>query len=79
MEIQKQTRQHTLAIFQNIIVPESHDVKAIQPQRSRSHLIVFHVIGMLAAVEFNDEPSFQANEIHDKTKHWKLAPKLVPC
>jgi hypothetical protein len=70
-------RQHTLAVLQNFVIPKPQDVKAVEFQSSRPHLIVIHTIEMLAAVQLYDQPRLKTYEIHDKSEHRKLSSKLM--
>jgi len=57
--------QHRLRPMQDIGIPEPQDAKPIGSQEVVSLDVVRRIVGVLAAVEFNDEPGFHASEVAD--------------
>jgi len=68
--------QHTLGAGQNIVVPEPDDSPAVIFEPSRSPRIV-SAVGMLAAVEFNDQTPLDADKIGEKDTNRMLATEFV--
>ena len=57
--------QHRLRPMQDIGIPEPQDAKPIGSQEVVSLDVVRRIVGVLAAVEFDDEPGFQTGEVTD--------------
>jgi hypothetical protein len=70
--------QHPLKILQYLVVPESDDLKSVSLEtRGASRVLAsFVIIGVLAAINFDDEPALQATEIDDVIADRVLAAKL---
>jgi hypothetical protein len=67
----QQIGQHTFGIFQDVVVPVSHHVKAVGFQRGFARL-VGKGVDVLSAIDFNDELSVEADEIEDVALEWHL-------
>lgn len=65
-----------VCLLQRIVVPESEHPKSQLLQHSGATLVVGDLPEVLAAVEFNNEISFDAYEVQDVTSHAMLASEL---
>jgi hypothetical protein len=61
----KQHGQHTLDVTQHIVVPEPLHEEIVRSQPAISLLVVLR-LRMLAAIDFDDETSTEANEVTDE-------------
>jgi hypothetical protein len=68
--------EHGLQLRQYIVVPEPEHAKAVLPQNGGTAFVVVRSLSMLTAIEFNDEPRFQADKINDETGDRQLTPEL---
>jgi hypothetical protein len=67
---------HTL---EDVVVPEAQDRQPVGIQESRSVLILGDAIAVLATVEFDDQPSFTAQEVADEWSDRHLAAEFEPA
>lgn len=66
---------HTVFIFKELVVPEpEHPVSVCQ--KPLVPLLIALALGMLAAVQFHDEPSLEAEEVGEKGSNGRLSAKL---
>jgi hypothetical protein len=67
-----------VTLLPKFVIPKSNDLKAVLLQPISPSAIVFLLLrlGMLAAIEFQDQPSIEANEIGDEGAKRNLAPKF---
>jgi len=64
-------------VSQYIWVPEPQDLEALASQPFRSPLVVV-ALGMLAAIDLDNEACVEANEIRDIWAEWILPPEVRP-
>ena len=69
--------KHTLGIFVQLVVPYAKDGPAFLPKRLVPRLVAQRV-GMLTAVEFNNQPGLSAGEVRDVGSDRQLARELWP-
>jgi hypothetical protein len=69
--------QNIVRPLQDIAVPEPQHPETRARQMTRAFEIGEQVVRVLAAVEFNDDPRAQTNEIHDVAPQWHLAPEAI--
>ena len=70
--------QDAAQILVHIAIPKSKHEEAAFRQLLIAHSIS-HVVGIdivLTAVDFNNKPVFQTNEINDRTGAWRLTTKV---
>ena len=60
-----ESRQHTLRIAANLIVPESSDAPSVPLEPSRPPRVIV-IVAMLPTVSFDHQAVLQANEIDDE-------------
>ena len=74
----RDTRHHPFQILQYVMVPESDDSESVtfETRSPGGVLAGFIIIGMLAAIDFDDEPPLEAAEIDDLIADRMLAAKL---
>jgi len=70
--------QNCLKLRLDFIVGEAENPISLGLQPLRTPLIVALLFSMLASVDLDDEPSFEANEIHDIAPQHVLAAKPAP-
>ena len=70
-------RQNALKIFEDFVIPETQNRVAQGAQIGVARLITFEGASVLAAVEFDDEPEFGADEVHDVGADGLLTAELV--
>ncbi len=68
--------QHPFGPAQNIVVPEPNNPPAVTFEPRRPPRIV-SAVSMLAAVEFDDQASLNADKIRNESTNWVLATELV--
>ena len=68
--------QHGLLLTSPFVVPESQDAKTLLLQPLSAHRIVVLGIGMLAAVELDDQLLLETDEIDDVTAKGLLTAEL---
>ncbi len=68
--------QHPFYIRQYFMVPESQDREPLQMQPLCPLVVLFFLQGMLAAVRFDNNPFFVADEIDDEAACLLLPPEL---
>ena len=69
-------RQNPIEIPQHITVPESDDLESVRFQTRRPRFILLSFLGMLAAIDFDDQPAPKAAEIDDMVANRMLTAKL---
>ena len=67
---------HSFDVLENLIVPESQDNESGLLQRSCAPGIVIRGFGMLAPIDLDDDPPFQACEVQDVVAEGMLPAKL---
>ena len=67
---------HTVDVLKHIVIPESNYLKALRLQPSSSGFIVFGLLRVLPAVEFDNKFGFESDEIHDVSSDGGLPSKL---
>ena len=70
--------QNCLKLRLDLIIGEPKHSIALGLQPPRTLLIVVLLLGMLGTVNLDDEPSFEANEIHDVAPQHVLPAKPAP-
>jgi len=70
--------QDTLDILQHLVIPKTHDRKALRPDPCISHSIFFSMFDMLSTVYLNDKLPIQANKIYNKFSQRMLTPESHP-
>jgi hypothetical protein len=73
----KNNLQHTLSIRERVVVPKSQHDKLLAAKPIIPHRIFFSLIGMLAAIQLNNQTVFEANEIDNIGTNRHLPPELV--
>ena len=68
--------QHSIRLFQRVIVPKPDNAKPHRFKPSCSLSIAHSLLGMLAAVQFHDQFSLKADEVNDVRRDRMLSPKL---
>jgi hypothetical protein len=68
--------QDTFEVGQHFIFPEAQDPEAVLLQELRSRVICRGLLGMLSAIDFNDQSIFNADKIDDVWSDRVLAAKL---
>ena len=61
----------------DIAVPKAQHPKACGPQEAIASLVVFPSLGVLASVELDNQPGFDAGEIADVQTNLMLPPEFV--
>ena len=61
-----------IPILKDLVVPETQHVKCLPREPLRSRLVVRHLFRVLAAVEFDNQPTLQAHEVHN-VRPWAFA------
>jgi hypothetical protein len=56
--------KHPFGIRQNIVVPETQYPEPLAFQPLVSNLVLFSLVSVLAAVQFDDKPTRQTGKIH---------------
>ena len=75
IEFCKQVFQDRRAPLQHIIVPVADDPKSFSCQDGVP-LLVMQIFDVLAAINFDQDPAFEAHEIQYEVLKWHLPPKL---
>ncbi len=70
---------YAFVVLHDLVVPETDDAVAERFERGGALLVVFHSIGMLAAVDLDDQLLLQAEEIDDVRADGLLAAEFVAC
>jgi hypothetical protein len=71
--------EDTIHILEDIAIPESpQNDEILSTQPSISFFIVVFLIRMLAAVDLDNQPSFETNKICNIISQWLLPAKLEP-
>jgi hypothetical protein len=72
-------RENAFQIPIDFIVPESKNIEALAREVTIPSGVALRVSieVVLAAINFNDQLVFQANEIHDEIVAWSLTPKVI--
>ena len=66
---------HALDVCQNVVVPESDDSIA-QDLQVASPLQIIRIVSVLAPINFDDQHSLPAAEVHDVRAYGKLSYEL---
>jgi len=66
----------SIGLFQNLVVPETHNPESASIQKSCARFIFLTLFGMLAAVDFNDQSSVDASEVDNERTNRVLPPEL---
>jgi hypothetical protein len=61
-----------IEMLQDLVVPEAQDAKAFGAKEGVTIKVV-EAVAVLAAVDLNDQPGFEADEIEDVATQWHLA------
>lgn len=70
--------QHTLNVFKDFRIPESHDREPVSLQAEIPHFIVAAIVGMLTSIKFNDELGDEGHKIDNVLFNGLLPAKLDP-
>jgi len=76
MQLTQNFLQHSIRLFQRIIIPKPNYPKAFRFKTSCSLGIAHNLLRMLPAIEFHYQLSFNADEINDVWWDRMLSPKL---
>lgn len=68
LHIRDDGRQHTIDVFEDIVVPETHHSAALRFKPRRSTLVRLDLERMLATVNFGDKSMFAATEIDNVSR-----------
>jgi hypothetical protein len=68
--------EHLVGPRQNIVITVSHDPIALALKKCRSSRIGLHLVGMLAAINFDDQFCGGTQEIGPKAGERRLSPEL---
>jgi hypothetical protein len=71
--------EYDIGPSQHVVVPEAQHPKAARSEKHVSTDIVVGLLGMLAAVQLDDEKSFETREIADVRAHRVLPTKFEAC
>ena len=66
--------QHTLDIFEHIIVPKADDAESLRPEMRRAVCIAFFRV--LPTIQFNNQPRLSTQKVRDVIIELNLPPKL---
>ena len=69
--------EDTIEVIEHLVVPESQHAKPCLLQKRRAYSVGLDIFRVLAAVQLDNEPSFQADEIHDVVTERVLAPEFA--
>ncbi len=69
--------QHRIKLLQNLVVPEAHHTIPAAFEERCPQRVVLDAVGMLAAVELNDQSTFKATEVDNIRADRKLTPELL--
>ncbi len=70
--------QHTIDIFQDFVIPKPQYAEAFFFQGSCARQIIFNSVGVLSAVNLNNQVCLQADKIHNVNADVVLPPELKP-
>lgn len=70
------SREHHFGFAQHIMVPEAEDPKPLRFEKRRPLLVVLRPLGVLPAVEFDDEAHLHAAEVSDERANRHLSSKF---
>lgn len=68
--------QNLLEVVQNLFVRKTKDAESFSMQNIFSFLVIFSLLSMYVSVDFNDQASVNAEEIHNEPFHRRLSPEL---
>jgi hypothetical protein len=68
--------QHSRCVFQDVVVPEAENAKALRLEIAGADRVLLNAIGMLAAVDFDDELGGEAQEVGEVSTIRHLAAEL---
>jgi hypothetical protein len=74
--VPKHFRKHGLGLIQHGIVPETQYAKSAFRQHSTSVFVVSQALCVLPSVKFDNQRSFDADEIDNVSGNRKLTPEL---
>jgi hypothetical protein len=69
-------RQDVVDPEQDVVVPEADHAESLRLQPARARIVVRRAIEMLAAVDFDDQPDFQTDEVRDESADGVLSSEL---
>jgi hypothetical protein len=72
----KSLLEYTVEIFQHFVIPESQHSKSVLFEDCGSMVVLRHAIGVLAAIELNDQPCFDTCEVNDVSGNRQLSAEL---
>src|SRR4051812_8933274 len=67
---------HTVDVFENLVVPEAQDSVAFALEEARALRVVGGVLGVLTAIGFNDQPCGMRAKIREVAAHRDLLAEL---
>jgi hypothetical protein len=67
---------HSIELLQDVVVPEKKNGKSSAVEKLGSSDILVGRLGMLTAVEFDDQAMLHATEVGDERRDWVLTSKL---
>jgi hypothetical protein len=70
------SQQNARGVFQNVVIPEPQDTIALGDQIGRPP-IIGSIIGMLPAIEFDNNSEPMTGEVGEVRTHRSLAPKVM--
>ena len=68
--------EHHICLLQSVVIPEPNHSKSFRFQISRPFGVAGKLGCMLSAVEFDDKPLFEADEVDDLRWNRMLSPKF---
>jgi hypothetical protein len=68
---------NAIQVIKYLIIPESQHTKPCLLQKPRAYSVGIDIFRVLAAVQLDNEPSFQTDEIHDVVPERVLAPEFA--
>jgi hypothetical protein len=72
--------QYTFEVFIDIVVPKAQDLESLLGEMIVTFCVTprMRIDVMLTAIDFDDEPMFEADKIDDKTVTRRLTTKVKP-
>jgi len=68
--------QYTINICENVTIPIAQKLKTFAFQKGGAPRVIARLFRMLPAIDFDDQPRLNANEIDDVMPNWNLTSKL---
>ena len=68
--------QYCLRLSQHVVIPEPKHPIARLGEKASPPLICLGLIGMLSAIQLDDQLRFRAKEVHDAASDWLLSTEL---